>query len=129
MVKHRTLREHIENKCANFNGLMNKRCDAGVCYADVKTKGVSPVLLPCLRGDLGFHPGKNIPDCDKRRWLTEEEIQAEEDRINAAVSQVIERINGNICVVCGVDIANKRQVGRCVYADPCGHRQYQGTVE
>lgn len=32
------------------------------------------------------------------------------------------------CVVCGEPVESYDQVRRCVYADPCGHRQYQGRA-
>ena len=35
---------------------------------------------------------------------------------------------GARCLTCGVEITKVRQVKRCVYAEPCGHRQYQGKI-
>lgn len=32
------------------------------------------------------------------------------------------------CIRCGKPIDNLEEVGRCVYARPCGCRQYQGKV-
>lgn len=32
------------------------------------------------------------------------------------------------CVVCEEPVESYDEVGRCVYADPCGHRQYQGRA-
>lgn len=32
------------------------------------------------------------------------------------------------CVRCKESVENYEQVGRCVYASPCGHRQWQGTL-
>lgn len=35
---------------------------------------------------------------------------------------------GDECVRCGAHVDQLEQVGRCVYARPCGCRQYQGKV-
>jgi hypothetical protein len=32
------------------------------------------------------------------------------------------------CIHCEQPVERYEQVGRCVYADPCGHRQYQGRI-
>lgn len=32
------------------------------------------------------------------------------------------------CIRCGQPFDKLKQVGRCVYAEPCGCRQYQGKV-
>jgi hypothetical protein len=37
-------------------------------------------------------------------------------------------VEGKYCIHCGAVIERKRQVGRSVYAAPCGHRQYQGKA-
>ncbi len=34
----------------------------------------------------------------------------------------------DICIHCHERVHELKQVGRCVYAYPCGCRQYQGTV-
>lgn len=33
-----------------------------------------------------------------------------------------------MCGICAEDVESYEQVGRCVYADPCGHRQGQGRA-
>lgn len=37
-------------------------------------------------------------------------------------------IRKRVCVRCGAPVRVYDQVGRCVYASPCNHRQYQGQV-
>jgi uncharacterized Zn finger protein (UPF0148 family) len=34
----------------------------------------------------------------------------------------------DVCIHCGTPLDKLEQVGRCVYARPCGCRQYQGRV-
>lgn len=36
--------------------------------------------------------------------------------------------NADVCMHCGAKVSRLVQVGRCVVAEPCGCRQYQGTV-
>jgi hypothetical protein len=45
-----------------------------------------------------------------------------------AVKKVKASVTGNICHVCNGEVTKKVQVGRCVYAEPCGHRLYQGVI-
>lgn len=44
------------------------------------------------------------------------------------IGAFFEKLSKNICPHCDAPIAQQEQVGRCVYAHPCGHRLYQGTV-
>jgi len=46
----------------------------------------------------------------------------------AAQQALITMLEGKYCIHCRAPIERKEQVGRCVYARPCGHRQYQGEV-
>lgn len=48
--------------------------------------------------------------------------------IAEAFKQYLRGLQNNVCPHCGMPITNKRQVGRCVYADPCGCRLYQGRL-
>lgn len=58
------------------------------------------------------------------RELSEEDMEL----IGEAVKHYFECLHAGICHVCGVKVENQIQVGRCVYADPCGHRLYQGKA-
>jgi len=44
------------------------------------------------------------------------------------IAAEFEKLAKNVCPHCDGAIARQEQVGRCVYARPCGHRLYQGTV-
>ena len=50
------------------------------------------------------------------------------EQVKAAVKQFAERMDKKLCTVCGDPITKYEQVGRCVYGDPCGHRQWQGRA-
>jgi len=83
-------------------------------------------ILPCVRGD-------NIPwRCALVDYPTEaevEEIRQEHEefvqRAIDAVPRIFAEIEAGRCPFCGAAMT-KRQVGRDVYAAPCGHRLYQG---
>lgn len=60
--------------------------------------------------------------------LTDEEILDRDARLREQVVLRMQRIADHLCVTCGDRINTYEQVGRCVYGDPCGHRQYQGKV-
>jgi hypothetical protein len=44
------------------------------------------------------------------------------------LQEFFKKIEDGICPECNREYTPK-QVGRCVYASPCGHRLYQGTVK
>lgn len=60
---------------------------------------------------------------------TEEEIAQHERETAEVIKAFFENLANDICPHCKTPITNKRQVGRCVYADPCGHRLYQGKLK
>lgn len=45
-----------------------------------------------------------------------------------AIRTYFGKLSKNECPICGAAIERQQQVGHCVYAKPCGHRLYQGTV-
>lgn len=108
-------------KCRHYNGLMNARCDAGVVYETLRDRG-KPLResLPC------WIEGIALP-CADRSFPTEEEAKAQEAESAAFVKEYFASIADGHCPICHKPISME-QVGRCVYAKPCGHRLYQGTV-
>ena len=52
------------------------------------------------------------------------------DRETAAiVAEYFGDIERDICPICKATIQRQEQIGRCVYARPCNHRLYQGTID
>jgi len=49
--------------------------------------------------------------------------------VEEAIAKIRAAVEGNVCCECGETITKKVQVGRCVYAEPCNHRLYQGTIK
>lgn len=63
--------------------------------------------------------------------MSERELSEEERKqVAAFVQKLNDFCAGKIgtCLHCDMPFNELEQVGRCVYAYPCGHRQYQGTV-
>ncbi len=58
---------------------------------------------------------------DSRQPLSEE--------TRAAIQRYFENLNADLCPFCQAKIEEEQQVGRCVYAKPCGHRLYQGRAK
>ena len=51
------------------------------------------------------------------------------DDIDAAIELMFTRQSRGECMHCGSKLADIVQVGRCAYAEPCGHRQGQGSAK
>jgi hypothetical protein len=116
---HEQIVEQALNRCQHFNGLMNDVCRAGVAYREVGGAG----RWPCLRS---MH-GEEV-ECPQRQWTTSEQAESEADRADAYIRQMNERAARNECWHCGKPIQKKVQVGRCIYAEPCGCRLGQGRL-
>lgn len=129
--------------CIHYNGVMgpinqrdeDRRCKAGVRYTDLATHNVvghptaDLYALPCLR-DVPPHV-KEPPvkvECQRLHYHTREEAEQRERESEEAAERWRRNLAENRCPHCGTSIDRKVQVGRCVYARPCGHRLYQGRV-
>jgi hypothetical protein len=75
-----TREDRFRVKCVHFNGVQKGVCEAGIAY-DSFPNGSG---LPCLP-KLG--KGCEL-ECDKRRFPTEEEVQAENERIEKATAKM-----------------------------------------
>jgi hypothetical protein len=79
-------------------------------------------LYPCL-GDAGTSDA-----CPVVSYFTPDEIKAQEEEMARAVTQYITDLAAARCPFCGAEIKQEKQVGRCVYAMPCGHRLFVGRA-
>jgi len=108
--------------CKHYNGFgLNSYCKAGVSYEMYKRYTVVD-LPPCLSED------STMPLCSHAIYPTPEEVAAYESKLEAEIKRMMDCSNNWICRHCGSEVLNERQVGRCVYAEPCGHRLYQGKA-
>lgn len=108
-------------KCRHFNGIQHSHCEAGVAYANVKDTESRPYKFPCLAREVAGR-------CASVSYFTTEELQAQEDEIAQLIEQVINRRANWICIHCATPMTAEQQIGRCVYAVPCGCRQSQGKA-
>lgn len=124
-----SLREQIAGKCVHFTGVGNETCEAGVRYEDVRDEDRAPrSKYPCLRKRTRKGE-RNPPDtCPKRRWPTEEEVEQMTEEREAMFEEFMAKLTSDTCPHCDTDVKRHRQVEQCVYADPCGHRLYQGKA-
>ena len=51
-----------------------------------------------------------------------------DDVADAWFKDFLARYENKQCVHCGQPWTSRHQIGACVYAEPCGHRQYQGRL-
>lgn len=111
-----------QQKCVHFNGTIHESCEAGICYDDVRDESTHPYSYPC------FSDRESSTTCDKARFRTVEEAKAKEREEMAEIEEFLSKAKHGICPRCGTVIERERQVGRCVYAIPCGCRLWQGTA-
>lgn len=112
----------FENWCRHFNGIDKGTCKAGVAYDSVRDSSVRPFIWPCFK-DQGCSER-----CTLVSYHTPAEIAEKEREMSAAIEAFVNNLNNNICPHCKTPIAETYQVGRCVYARPCGCRLYQGKL-
>ncbi len=68
---------------------------------------------------------------DAPNKVTSEQRAADQERqreVAAIFETYWRKLDAGVCPHCDTAIARKRQVGRCVYAEPCGCRLYQGRA-
>lgn len=51
-----------------------------------------------------------------------------DEEVAAAARLYLEELANHICPICHKPAESEDQVGRCVYARPCGHRMFQGKA-
>lgn len=66
--------------------------------------------------------------CESFRAFTQEELDAVEAEFTKRWDEMTAKAARGECNTCGVKATAVRQVGRCVYAEPCGHRIGQGNA-
>lgn len=105
--------------CRHFNGIQHDKCRADVAYKTFQGR------MPCLPKYADSKTGV----CALFELYTEDEINKQQTEAAAAIAAFFSNLANDICPHCQTPITGKRQVGRCVYADPCGHRLYQGRLD
>lgn len=117
----KSLRVQIATRCVHFTGIQHDTCEAAVDYQSVRARDHKfPVNFPC------FAEGPRT--CDKARFPTEAEVDAEVAAKEAALDAFLGRAARGECAHCGVAVAKYVQSGSCAYAQPCGHRVGQAEA-
>jgi len=106
--------------CIYFTGILNQQCAAGVPYWPIGQQ-------PCL---VEYDNGTHV--CALRHLPTEAEAQARAEvriqEIQASLDRMRHRVANQECLHCGQQWETRKQIGPCIYAYPCGHRQGQGRL-
>lgn len=132
--------------CRHYNGThFNTKCEAGIEYASVtpdpeRQRGRA-LRLPCIlhlsrqkadsrRDDFSEEQLREIAlqgTCSMFLAPTQEEVDQSEKEREERFLKRMKQMESGFCPHCNQPMT-KKQVGRCVYADPCGHRLYQGKA-
>jgi hypothetical protein len=112
--------------CTYFTGLAEKMCQQGIAYRTLGAGGIPCVPVP------GRDEAARQAICALLTFPTPEECQRDrEEEARAIKDWIIEaqaRSVRGACVQCGTTLTATRQIGRCIYAEPCGCRLGQGTL-
>lgn len=132
--RHQKRIERRLNTCIHHNGTINEKCDAGIVYTtvgetvDLGRDGM-PFVAACYRNyEWAGHRIECNFTCEKQEFPTLEEVEKDIAETDAALAIHLEQIANDICPTHNIAIT-KRQVGKCVYAEPCGCRLYQGRLK
>jgi hypothetical protein len=102
----------------------NEVCEAGVDMLATRDDS-TPYRLPCYDPSIAHRCAKHAP-------YTAAEIAERDAALNAFMLKLDAAVGwtlvGETCAHCGATVDRMEQVGKCVYARPCGCRQYQGTL-
>jgi hypothetical protein len=123
------MKERRAKTCKHFNGLQNEICKLGIRYDTVND--FPPELAdepPFFREThFCFAYQKCSTVCAKREFYTAEELEARDKESHERLRQFSEDYKNNICPNHKTPMT-KTQIGRCIYAMPCGCRLGQGKL-
>lgn len=130
-----SLVDQIRRRCIHFTKIPifpgeSRHCNAGVCYDDVRdTQRRGPFRWPCLIETDPDSASPAGPTCASRRFPTLEEARAEAAEWDHKTAEFTQRLALGHCTECGDVSTDWRQIGPCIYAQPCGHRVAQGDAK
>lgn len=86
----KTLKQQIETKCIHFNGIMEKRCRAGMVYdeIDAGNRVAYRAKLPCHKPDKHLPEGETQCACPHVEFPSEEEVQRQLDDHEAHIKKM-----------------------------------------
>lgn len=126
--------DSYDDWCVHYRGFMRPidvpleeaTCEAGVRYLSVEVADVPGATnrldrLPCFK--------RNGLPCPSQRFNTPEEAAFKRAAADASIAAFVNDLADDICPHCKTPVTKQVQVGRCVYAEPCGHRLFQGKAK
>jgi hypothetical protein len=118
--------------CVHFCGIQHEKCAAGVVLLSVRDASQpGPYRWPCIT--LTGITKKPMPPatttCDQYREPTADEIAADKAALDARLEEMRQQTARGECSACGQKATRAKQVGSCVYLEPCGHRVGQGDAK
>ena len=116
------LYDRLLETCIHFTGIQNVICKADIRYDRVM------VCSETQNGKLPCFLDHKTDNCAARSFYTKEQVEDQIKKINLIFNQVKKELEEGICPTCKQKISKHKQVGRCVYAEPCTHRLYQGKM-
>lgn len=102
-------------------------CEAGVRYHDVRVL-TDHYHYPCFASDINDPALRGKLHCAKMQYPTKEQVERYETESRKKIELFMKELESDICPHCHQPVKKYRQVGRCVYGEPCGHRLYKGKV-
>jgi hypothetical protein len=121
------------NTCIHHNGYFHRICNAGVAYEsvgehiDLGNLG-TPFVAACMKNyEWNGQTLECRHTCDKAEFKSRQQAEEDLDRLDKAVEDHLNKLAQSICPTHNIAVT-KKQVGRCVYAEPCGCRLYQGKA-
>lgn len=114
----------MSDEFCNFYQAMSEhtQCRLAIPYKSVAVRDNGGVgyNYPCWTDE--------VKSCPEAAYPTPEEIEARNANVMQAFAQFQSDLDNDICPHCKTPIQHWQQIGRCVYAEPCGDRLYQGRV-
>lgn len=125
------MKKRRELTCKHFNGLRNEACDLDIEYKTVtdypESRANEAPFFQKTVACFGFDDAECSITCSKREFYTPEEIEAKAAASLERLRQYSEDYKNDICPNHKIPMV-KKQIGRCIYADPCGCRLGQGKL-
>lgn len=125
-------RERRGKTCRHFTGIINEVCELGINYDTVTSFPASradhPPFMQTARACFGRDDEECSIVCPKREFYTKDELDEQERQQYERLNQYFEDLKNDICPNHKIPIT-KKQIGRCIYADPCGCRLGQGKLK
>jgi hypothetical protein len=122
-MRPKPLRDQYQNWCIHFTGIHQDVCKAGIRYTSVRDSDQHPFAWPCIQDSHA------ATSCELCRYPTDAEAAEHEREMSAHIDAFLSKLANDICPDCNTPVERQRQVGRCVYAEPCGHRLFQGKAK